>query len=282
MLRWLAIACATLSLAVGSAAYAADNAQSAGALPIGVDKAAEPVAGKRATPTPADGCLLVNSVYNTTLVDHSNSASSCAVLEQGTAYNPGWNTTEAEFTEDAQFPGPGPGPGGSMFQRFAAGRDATRSWQLMFEAPVALYPQTNGGAHTLVNTGLNWVTSYQPLNRYYFGRSIGYAHMEWRPGGDIDTIEVVQWDWTEIFAVAVRPWWVVSFGLGLGFMDGLIFLKNGSFVHRLEIFVPVQVGTGFRLGKSWFVGAKAVQSSYFGPGPVASVARIMIGVGYNY
>jgi hypothetical protein len=92
----------------------------------------------------------------------------------------------------------------------------------------------------------------------------------------------VEWEWTEILSFALQPWWVMSLGLGVGFMDGLIFYKDGGFKHRLEVFLPVQVGTGVRLGKSWFVGAKVIQSSYFGPGPVASVARGLIGIGYNY
>ena len=175
-----------------------------------------------------------------------------------------------------------PGINSSMFQRFAAGRDASKTWQTMYEVPVGLYPQTEPGAHVVANEGLNWVTAFQPLNRVYFGRSIGYARMVWEPGGQLDTTEIVQWDWTEILNIAVRPWWVISFGVGLGFMDGLIFYKDGSFKHRLEVFVPVQAGTGVRLGKSFFVSAKFAQSSYFGPGPVASVARGLIGVGYNY
>jgi hypothetical protein len=175
-----------------------------------------------------------------------------------------------------------PGSNPSMFQRFAAGRDVSKTWQTMFEVPVGLSPQTDPGAHIVANEGLNWVTSFQPLNRVYFGRSFGYARMVWEPGGQLDTTEVVQWDWTEILNIAVRPWWVISFGVGLGFMDGLIFYKDGSFKHRLEPFIPLQVGTGVRIGKSIFVGAKLAQSSYFGPGPVASASRALVGVGYNY
>jgi len=182
----------------------------------------------------------------------------------------------------AALEGQGVGPNRSIFQRFAAGRDASKTWQTLFEVPAGLYPQIDPEAHVVANEGLNWVTSYQPLNRVYFGRSIGYARMVWRPGGQLDTTEVVQWDWTEIIDIAVQPWWIVSLGLGVGFMDGLIFYKDGSFKHRLELFLPVQVGTGFRIGKTWFVDAKLAQSSYFGPGPVASVARALIGLGYNY
>lgn len=176
----------------------------------------------------------------------------------------------------------GPSGDGSMFQRFAAGRDSSKPWQTMFEVPVALMPQTEPGAHVVANEGLNWVTSYLPLNRIYFGRSIGYARMVWRPGGQLDTTEVVQWDWSEILNFSIQPWWVFSVGAGVGFMDGLIFFKKGGFKHRLEVFLPVQVGTGLRLGRSWFVDAKLLQSSYFGPGPVASAARVVVGVGYNY
>ena len=170
----------------------------------------------------------------------------------------------------------------SIFGRFMAGRDASKTWQTMFEAPVGLFPQAEPAAHLVANEGLNWVTTYQPLNRVYFGRSIGYARMVWQPGGQLDTTEVVQWEWSEILGFALQPWWVMSVGVGVGFMDGLIFYKDGAFKHRLEVFLPVQVGTGVRLGKTWFVGAKLAQSSYFGPGPVASAARALIGIGYNY
>jgi hypothetical protein len=181
-------------------------------------------------------------------------------------------------SDDAQFGNPNI----SIFRRFAGGRETSHTWQTMFEVPVGVYPQTAPNAHVLVNEGLNWVTSYLPLNRVYFGRSIGYAHMEWEPGGQLDTIEVVEWSWTEILNIAVRPWWVISFGAGAGFMDGMIFFKDGSFVHRFEVFVPAQIGTGFRLGQTWFLGFKLAQSSYFGPGPVASATRSLVGLGYNY
>ena len=178
-----------------------------------------------------------------------------------------------------QFP---PAGGDSMFRRFSATRELSKTWQTMFEVPVALSPQTDPGAHIAANDGLNWVTAFEPLNRVYFSRSIGWAHMKWYPGGQLQSTEVVQWEWSEIVNVAARPWWIISLGGGLGFMDGMIFYKSGAFVHRFEPFVPIQIGTGLRLGRSWFVDAKLLQSSYFGPGPVASAARTVIGVGYNY
>lgn len=197
---------------------------------------------------------------------------------------PVWNVAASQAMEAVTQPVDGQfgAPNTSIFQRFSGGRDVSRTWQTMFEVPVGLYPQIDPNSHVLVNEGLNWVTSYLPLNRVYFGRSIGYAHMEWEPGGQLDTTEVVEWNWTEILNIAVRPWWVISFGVGAGFMDGMIFYKDGSFVHRFEVFVPAQVGTGFRLGQMWFLGLKLAQSSYFGPGPVASATRSLVGVGYNY
>lgn len=206
-------------------------------------------------------------------------AGEAALTDSGASRRLPWNG-ELDLSEPLR--SQMPGSNRSMFQRFSSGRDASKTWQTMFEVPVGLYPQTDPGAHIVANEGLNWVTAFQPLNRVYFGRSIGYARMVWEPGGQLDTTEVVQWDWTEILNIAVRPWWVISFGVGLGFMDGLTFYKDGSFKHRLEPFVPVQIGTGVRIGKSLFVGAKLAQSSYFGPGPVASAARTLIGVGYNY
>jgi hypothetical protein len=206
-------------------------------------------------------------------------------LSLGDGRNPGLMVPEAPGEPPPREPlaqSPGSGADSPMFQRFLSGRDASKTWQTMFEIPVALQPQSEPGAHVVANEGLNWVTSYQPLNRVYFGRSIGYARMVWQPGGRLDTTEVVQWDWSEIITFAVQPWWVISVGAGAGFMDGLIFYKNGGFKHRFEVFLPVQFGTGLRLGKSWFVGAKVLQSSYFGPGPVASAARIVVGVGHNY
>jgi hypothetical protein len=175
-----------------------------------------------------------------------------------------------------------PASDGSIFQRFASGKDASKTWQTMFEVPVGLYPSSDPGSHIVANEGINWVTSYQPLNRIYFGRSIGYAHMEWEPGGRLATTTLVEWTWTEIVNFSVEPWWVISLGAGVGFMDGLTFFKAGGFVHRLEPFLPVQIGSGLRLGKSWFVEAKAAQSSYFGSGPVVSATRSLVGVGYNY
>ena len=172
---------------------------------------------------------------------------------------------------------------GSIFQRFDTDSAAPSNWQTLFEVPVGLQPQTNVNVHELADEGVNWVVSYRPLNRVYFSRSVGYARMEWKlDNADNTDVQLVQWDLTELINFALTRSFVFSFGLGLGFMDGIINDGNGRFQHRLEPFIPVQLGFGLRLGRSWFVDAKAAESPYWGPGTVVSVARALVGVGYNY
>ncbi len=170
-----------------------------------------------------------------------------------------------------------------MFRRFASGQDESKNWQTAFEFPVALVPQTMPDSDVIANEGVNYVVAFKPLNRVYFSRSIGYARMEWKAkDSQVRDISVIQWDLTQIINITVRRVVVISMGIGLGFMDGLTVMTDGSYQTRLEPFVPVQAGVGVRMGRSWFADVKWAQSSYFGPGPVASAARYLVGLGYNY
>jgi len=172
--------------------------------------------------------------------------------------------------------------GRPMFDRFGSARDIVFTWQRMVELPASIRPQTAPGAHIVANEGINYVVAFRPESRVYFSRSFGYARMQWQPEDAVRSIHVIQFDVTEILNFLIARTFVLSFGVGLGVMDGLIVERTGDYQTRLEPFLPVQVGAAALLGRRFILGVKIVQSSFFGPGPVASVTRGMIGFGYNY
>lgn len=183
----------------------------------------------------------------------------------------------------AQEPTPAPPSSGSIFQRFDSGREIPKTWQTTLELPVLAVPQVAPDARIVTDVGLNWVTAYRPESRYYFSRSFGFAKLEWAPkNNQVKTAQVITLDRTEIFNIRATNWLIVSFGLGLGLMHGLSVEHDHEFQARFEPFIPVQVGLAVPIGRSFLFGIKVIQSSFFGPGPVLSVMRGLVGFGYNY
>lgn len=170
----------------------------------------------------------------------------------------------------------------SIFQRFDSGREIPKTWQTMIEVPVQVTPQTTPDAHINVDEGVNLVTAYRPENRAYFSRSFGYANVGWAPKNEIKTAQVVTLDMTEILNFRIAQTFVMSFGLGLGVMHGVVVKRDGTFQARFEPFVPVQFGVALPIGRSFMIGAKVEQSSFFGQGPTISMSRVLAGIGYNY
>lgn len=169
-----------------------------------------------------------------------------------------------------------------IFQRFSSGREVAKSWQAMLEFPVTARPQLDPGARIVANEGIDYVIAYRPESRIYFSRSFDYARLEWAPRNEVKTAQVITLDVTEILNFSIARTFVMSFGLGLGVMHGVTVERGGGFQARFEPFLPVQFGLALPIGRSFMVGAKVVQSSFFGPGPVISVTRGLIGIGYNY
>ncbi len=171
---------------------------------------------------------------------------------------------------------------GGIFQRFSSGREVAKSWQTMVEIPVIARPQTSPGARIVANEGIDYVVAYRPENRIYFSRGFDYARLEWAPENDVRTAQVITLDVTEYLNFRIARTFVMSFGLGLGLMHGVSVERDGKFTARFEPFIPVQFGLALPIGRSFMLGAKVAQSSFFGPGPVLSVTRGLIGIGYNY
>jgi hypothetical protein len=168
-----------------------------------------------------------------------------------------------------------------IFKRFSTGREVPKTWQTMVELPMVAVPQTTPEARIVANEGVNLVIAYRPENRAYFSRSFGYARLEWAPENEVKTAQVVTLDVTEILNFRLTRGLVMSIGLGLGLMHGVIASRDG-FQARFEPFIPLQLGFTVPIGGNFTLGVKAIQSSFFGPGPSLSVLRGVVGIGYNY
>jgi hypothetical protein len=169
-----------------------------------------------------------------------------------------------------------------IFQRFNSGREVAKTWQTLVEFPVLAEPQTTPNARIVANEGVNYVVAFRPENRIYGSNSYGYARLEWAPKNEVKTAQVVTLDFTEILNFRVARAFIMSFGVGLGVMHGVTVERGGRFQARFEPFLPIQFGLAVPIGRSVLVEAKVIQSSFFGPGPVISVTRGLIGFGYNY
>ena len=171
-----------------------------------------------------------------------------------------------------------------IFRRFALTREKPRFWQALFEFPVALRPQGQPDAEIEKNLGLNYVISFRPNNRFYFSRSLGFTRMEWVPKDSAQRrVKVKTFDTTLILNRLFKSTFVLSFGLGLGVMDGLITFKDErNFQPRLEPFFPIQLGLAVRLGESFQVGLKFSHFLFFRSDPIISNSRLLLGLGFNY
>lgn len=171
----------------------------------------------------------------------------------------------------------------SIFQRFGSGRVAPENWQLMPEIPVFLRPQFDPDAEIVNNSGANLVVAFRPRNRIYFSRSYDFAQMSWKPkSGSVKKVELTSFDISEMINFSVKRLVIITFGLGLGVMDGLIVRTEDRFRTRLEPFIPIQLGLGLLTGSAFTVAVKVSQHFFFGPGPGVSLTRGLIGVGYNF
>ena len=171
-----------------------------------------------------------------------------------------------------------------IFRRFAMKREDPSDWQALFEIPFLLRPQSQADADIERNMGLNYVTSFRPDRKWYMSRSVGFARMEWVPkDSSVARVKVRTFDVTFIVNNLAGGWFVTSFGLGLGVMDGLVKFKDSrNFNERLELFIPIQFGLAIRLGDTLQLGLKISQSTFFRSNPPISTTRLLFGVGFNY
>lgn len=182
-------------------------------------------------------------------------------------------------TAGAQF-----GDGDSIFRRFDSERSQVPTWQAMFEVPVAVRPSTMPDADIVANLGLNYTLSLRPENRIFVSRSYHFGRMEWKPvEADLRNIQVIEFGVSEILNFRLGESLFMGLGLGLGVMDGtIVYTDERNFDTRLEPFIPLHFVLGLDLGSRLVASVKVTQSSYFGPGPVLSVLRTLVGVGWKY
>lgn len=176
------------------------------------------------------------------------------------------------------------GEGDSIFRRFDSGRTQAATWQAMVEVPVAVRPSTMPDAEIVANTGLNYTLALRPENRLFISRSYQFGRMEWKPvEPDLRTVRVIEFGVSEMLNFRLGNAMFMGLGLGIGVMDGtIVYNDERNFDTRLEPFIPVHFVLGTNLGSSFVASVKVSQSSYFGPGPVLSVLRTLVGVGWKY
>lgn len=174
-------------------------------------------------------------------------------------------------------------PGG-MFNRFS-GKDSLRdNWQIELDVPVALRPQVEPGATVVENTGFQYVLSHRPQDRVYISNAFEAARVSWAPRDpNIEKIQLVQFQVSQLINLWAWRVAVVRIGLGVGFMDGLIrYNDHRDFQTRLEPYIPIQFGLGFHPVGHWTISFKGSWSLFYGPGPVISHTRGLVGLGYGY
>lgn len=173
--------------------------------------------------------------------------------------------------------------GGTIFDHFRTREVRPPDWQIMPEYPVYLRPQTMPDAEVVKNTGVNLIVSFRPRNRIYFSRGYHFAQMAWKPeDSNIKRVEVNTFDINEYLNFSLERVSVIAVGLGLGVMDGLVEFHDRKFITRLEPFVPVQFGLGLYPADDVMVGLKFSHYFFLGPGPVLSVSRGLLGIGFNF
>jgi hypothetical protein len=171
----------------------------------------------------------------------------------------------------------------SIFQRFSREQSFTSTRMAMFEFPVALRPQTSPDAEIVENVGLNYLHAFFPQNRAFISLGFHLARLEWKPRApEIASEEVKQFDLTQNINFWIKRSLIISFGYGLGLMDGLVVFANGDFEHNLVPYIPLQLGVTVPLGERLFFGLHVMHAPFFGHGPVVGSTRLTAGFGFSY
>jgi hypothetical protein len=171
----------------------------------------------------------------------------------------------------------------SIFQRFSREQTYARTRMALFELPVVLRPQTSPDAEIVEHVGLNYLHGFFPQNRVFLSLGFNLARMEWKPlAPEIASEEVKQFDVTQNINFWVRRLLIISFGYGLGLMDGLVLYADGGFEHNLVPYIPVQLGVTVPLGERLFLGLHVMHAPFFGHGPVVGSTRLTAGFGFSY
>lgn len=171
----------------------------------------------------------------------------------------------------------------SIFRRFSEKREHISNRFRLFEVPVAIRPQTNADAEIQENLGFGYVQGFFPRNPIFISFGISAARLEWLPEDpEITSVNVKQFDLTQSLNFRIKRLFVLSFGLGLGIMDGLVLYPDGTFDHQLLPYIPVQFGAVVPMGDTLLLSLRAVHTPFFGSGDVIGHSRVVLGLGYYY
>ena len=172
---------------------------------------------------------------------------------------------------------------GSIFRRFVAGENLTRSQQILVEMPTALRPQTDPGAKIKENLGFNYVYSEWPAKQSYGSLGFSLARSTWEPSSpQLEEAEVHQIDLFASINIRTFNWLYINWGFGLGLIDGIVTKTDGTFTHSVVPYIPFHIGAVSPITSSLVVSYRTVYTPFIGEGPVVGTARTWVGIGYNY
>jgi hypothetical protein len=152
-----------------------------------------------------------------------------------------------------------------IFRRFTSPPERSETRLRLFEVPLRLRPQTDPQAKVTQDQGFGYTVAALPFNRVFASVGVNFARVRWTPtepgfsSSEVRTLDVHQdldfWLWRRL---------VLSLGLGLGIMDGLVVKADGGFQHNLIPYIPVRIGLDVVLWQEVFVGLRVVAVPFFG------------------
>ena len=177
-------------------------------------------------------------------------------------------------------PGQGQEP---IFRRFTTPPRRSETRLRIFEAPVVLWPQADPHPVVSRKAGIGYTVGAQPFNRAFLTAGFDFAALRWRPSNpDVASAEVHELDVHQNLNFWLGRVAIVSLGVGIGVLDGLVQNTDGSFEHNLVPYIPFRLGVGFILWDKVYVGLRGVAVPFFGKGHEIGQSRLLLGLGWVY
>jgi len=171
----------------------------------------------------------------------------------------------------------------SIFRRFFTPPRRTESHLRIFEVPFHVRPQTDPQADVRENLGFGFSVASQPFKRTFGSLGFDVGRMRWRPSDpSVTSAEVKQFDANQSVNIWVARTFVISFGLGLGIIDGLVTRNDGTFEHTIVPYIPVRLGVSVSLWDKVFLGLRMATTPFFGEGHQVGQTRLLLGLGWVY
>ena len=174
----------------------------------------------------------------------------------------------------------------SIFTRFDNLSELRRRQVIVLQYPLPKNSRLNNDPQARLEneTGFSLWLIRNPRNRIYSSSIFQYANLRWRlsdPRKNL-TVEVRQYQLIQL--IHLRGNWPLDlhWGWGLGLLDASIRNQDDVGVERLQIVLPIALGTQALLGERVSLSAQAIQTLFFGHGPNLSNLRLLAGLGYTF